>query len=75
MILFGDRGVPDGFRFEHGYSGHTHKLVNAKGEFVYAQFHYRCDQGIKYLDQETATKIAGENPDYAQQVSFNFSIA
>lgn len=37
MILFGDRGVPDGYRYEHGYSGHTHKLVNAAGEFVYAQ--------------------------------------
>ena len=37
MILFGDRGVPDGFRFMHGYAGHTHKLVKANGDFVYAQ--------------------------------------
>lgn len=37
MILFGDRGVPDGYRFMHGYAGHTHKLVNANGEFVYGQ--------------------------------------
>ncbi|KAM0756085.1 catalase-domain-containing protein [Meredithblackwellia eburnea MCA 4105] len=70
MMLFGDRGIPDGYRFMHGYSGHTHKLVNAKGEYVYAQFHYRCDQGIKFLTADVATKLAGENPDYAQQDLF-----
>ncbi|KAK4701574.1 catalase, partial [Phenoliferia sp. Uapishka_3] len=70
MILFGDRGVPDGYRFMHGYSGHTHKLVNKNGDFVYAQFHYRCDQGTKFLTQDVATKLAGENPDYSQQDLF-----
>ncbi|KAI5475895.1 hypothetical protein MNV49_000728 [Pseudohyphozyma bogoriensis] len=70
MILFGDRGVPDGYRFMHGYSGHTHKLVNKNGDFVYAQFHYRANQPRKFLTQDVATKIAGENPDYAQQDLF-----
>ena len=42
MILFGDRGVPDGYRFMHGYSGHTHKLVNKDGTFVYAQVRPPC---------------------------------
>jgi catalase len=28
MVLFGDRGIPDGYRKMHGYIGHTHKLVN-----------------------------------------------
>lgn len=30
LILFGDRGIPDGYRKMHGYIGHTHKLVNSK---------------------------------------------
>ncbi|ORY91583.1 catalase [Leucosporidium creatinivorum] len=70
MILFSDRGTPNGYRFMHGYSGHTHKLVNKNGEFVYAQFHYRCDQPRKNFTNEEATKLAGENPDFATQDLF-----
>ncbi|SCZ97951.1 BZ3500_MvSof-1268-A1-R1_Chr7-3g09648 [Microbotryum saponariae] len=70
MILFGDRGVPDGFRHMHGYSGHTHKLINKNGDFVYAQFHWRCDQPRKFLTQEQSVQLAGENPDYATQDLF-----
>ncbi|KAM0788839.1 hypothetical protein ACM66B_002924 [Microbotryomycetes sp. NB124-2] len=69
-ILFSDRGTPDGYRFMHGYSGHTHKLVNKDGKFVYAQFHYRSDKGFKHLTNEEAGKLAGENPDYANQDLF-----
>lgn len=47
MILFSDRGTPDGYRFQHGYSGHTFKWVNANGEFVYVQVHCRVDAGVK----------------------------
>jgi catalase len=34
------------------------------------QFHYRCDQGTAFLTQEKADKLAGTNPDYAQQDLF-----
>ncbi|KAL2106681.1 hypothetical protein VUR80DRAFT_6352 [Thermomyces stellatus] len=27
-VLMGDRGIPDGYRLIHGYSGHTLKFVN-----------------------------------------------
>ncbi|GAA6031215.1 hypothetical protein JCM8097_004066 [Rhodosporidiobolus ruineniae] len=70
MILFSDRGTPDGYRKMHGYSGHTHKLVKEDNSFVYAQFHYICDQGISTFTNEQATKIAGENPDYANEDLF-----
>ncbi|GJN89689.1 hypothetical protein Rhopal_002676-T1 [Rhodotorula paludigena] len=70
MILFGDRGVPNGYRFMHGYSGHTHKLVKKDGSFVYAQFHYVSKQGTKFFTQAEADKLAGENPDYANQDLF-----
>ncbi|VDN28514.1 unnamed protein product [Gongylonema pulchrum] len=39
MILYSDRGTPDGWRFMHGYGGHTFKLVNKNGEAVYCKFH------------------------------------
>jgi len=64
MILMGDRGIPDGYRFMHGYGGHTMKLVNKKGEWVYVQFHMKSKQGIKFLtNDEAATK----SPDHSQK--------
>jgi catalase len=47
MILFGDRGIPDGYRHQHGYSGHTFKWYNEKGDFQYVQVHCRKQGGFK----------------------------
>ncbi|GAA5881579.1 hypothetical protein JCM8547_006028, partial [Rhodosporidiobolus lusitaniae] len=40
MNLFSNRYTPNGYRFQRGYSSHTHKLVKEDGSFVYAQLHY-----------------------------------
>lgn len=64
MILMGDRGIPDGWRKMHGYSGHTLKLVNKKGEWVYAQMHMKSKQGTGFITQEDS---ANYSPDYAQK--------
>ncbi len=47
MILFSDRGTPDGFHQEHAYSGHTFKWCKDDGSFVYVQVHVRADKGFK----------------------------
>lgn len=60
MILMGDRGIPQGWRFMHGYSGHTMKLVNKKGEWVYCNFHFKSKQGIKYFTTEEASKLSSD---------------
>jgi catalase len=62
MILMGDRGIPDGYRFMHGYLGHTIKLVNKKNEWVYCQLHMKSMQGIKFITQEESAK---HSPDYS----------
>ncbi|KAF2015602.1 catalase [Aaosphaeria arxii CBS 175.79] len=67
MILMGDRGIPDGYRFMHGYSGHTFKLINKKGEWVYCQFHFNSKQGTKFITQADS---ASKSPDYAQKDLF-----
>ena len=67
MILFSDRGTPDGFHHMHGYSGHTFKFVQSDGNYTYVQIHLRKEGGFKTLDNATATKLAGENPDYGLQ--------
>ncbi|KAH9475937.1 Peroxisomal catalase [Psilocybe cubensis] len=71
MILFSDRGTPDGYHNMHGYSGHTFKWLKDDGTFVYTQVHVRADKGFKTLDDATATKLAGENPEYGIESLFN----
>lgn len=64
MILMGDRGIPDGYRFMHGYVGHTVKFVNKEGEWVYVQIHFKSQQGVKFITQEDS---ASKSPDYSQK--------
>ena len=45
-FLFGDRGIPDGYRHMNGYGSHTFKLVNDKGVATYAKFHFK----VSWLD-------------------------
>lgn len=70
MILFSDRGTPNGYHREHGYSGHTFKFVQESGEFVYVQVHLRVDGGFKTLTDEEAGHLAGANPDHGTQELF-----
>lgn len=65
MILMSDRGVPDGYRFMHGYLGHTIKLVNKNNDWVYCQLHMKSMQGIKNITDEDAA--AKYSPDYSQK--------
>lgn len=68
MILMGDRGIPDGWRKMHGYAGHTMKLINKNGDWVYAQMHMKSKQGTGFITQEDS---ANYSPDYAQKDLFN----
>ncbi|KAK6355633.1 catalase A [Orbilia javanica] len=64
MILFGDRGIPDGYRHMNGYSGHTLKFINKNGEWVYVQLHWKTNQGIKWIPAEEANN---HSPDHSQK--------
>ena len=67
MILMGDRGIPDGYRHMHGYYGHTMKLINKSGEWVYSQIHFKSQQGVKWVSQEES---ANYSPDYSTKDLF-----
>lgn len=71
MFLFSDRGIPDGFRFMHGYGSHTFKLINEKGEQTYCKFHFRTVQGIKNLDAQRAHELTASDPDYSVRDLYN----
>ncbi|KAK3114653.1 hypothetical protein LTR53_006823 [Teratosphaeriaceae sp. CCFEE 6253] len=68
MILMGDRGIPDGWRKMHGYAGHTLKLVNKNGDWVYAQMHMKSKQGTDFITQADS---ANYSPDYSQKDLYN----
>lgn len=70
-ILFSNRGTPDGYRFMNGYSSHTYKWVNSKGEVFYIKMHFKTDQGIKNFTAEKAAEKAKKDPDYATRDLFN----
>jgi catalase len=64
-ILFSDRGTPRSYRHMNGYSSHTFKWYNAKGDVYWVQYHFKTEQGIRNLTREEAVRLAGEDPDHA----------
>ena len=62
--LMGDRGIPKSWRHMNGYSSHTYLWVNAEGEKFWVKYHFKTDQGIDFLTQEEADKMAGSDGDY-----------
>ncbi len=66
-ILFSDRGIPATFRNMNGYSSHTYKWYNDKGEYFWVQYHFKTDQGIKNLTREEAERLSGTDPDHAKR--------
>ncbi|MDG5799474.1 catalase [Marinilabiliaceae bacterium ANBcel2] len=67
MILFSDRGTPDGFRHMNGYGSHTFSMINDKDERVWVKFHFKTDQGNKTLTGAQADEMRGKDPDFAQR--------
>ena len=64
-ILFSDRGTPKSYRHMNGYSSHTFKWYNEKGEYFWVQYHFKTEQGIRNLTRPEAERLAGEDPDHA----------
>jgi catalase len=65
--LMGDRGIPKSWRHMNGYSSHTYSWANARGEKFWVKYHFKTDQGIDFLTQADADRIAGEDADYHQR--------
>ncbi|MGI8813705.1 MAG: catalase [Pseudonocardia sp.] len=69
--LMGDRGIPKSWRHMNGYSSHTYSWVNADGVKYWVKYHFKTDQGIDFLTQADADRIAGEDADYHQRDLYN----
>jgi catalase len=68
--LMGDRGIPKTWRHMNGYSSHTYMWVNRAGERFWVKYHFKTDQGVEFLTQEEADRLAGESPDYHRKDIF-----
>jgi len=64
-ILFSDRGTPKSYRHMNGYSGHTFKWYNDKGEYHWVKYHFKTAQGIQNLTRQEAEVLKGKDPDHA----------
>ncbi|MBW2560242.1 MAG: catalase [Deltaproteobacteria bacterium] len=66
-VLFSDRGTPATYRNMNGYSSHTYKWYNDRGEYFWVQYHFKTDQKIKNLTLAESTRLSGEDPDHAMR--------
>jgi catalase len=62
--LMGDRGIPRTWRHMNGYSSHTYMWISAAAEKFWVQYHFISDQGIEFLTQDEADRLAGADGDY-----------
>ena len=70
--LFGDRGLPSSYREMDGFSSHTYQWINAKGERFWVKYHFKTDQGIGYLPQAEADRLAGSDPEYHRRDLYQY---
>lgn len=41
MMIYTDRGTPDGYRHTNGYGAHAFKMLDAHNNAVYCKFHFK----------------------------------
>lgn len=70
-ILFSNRGTPRSYRHMNGYTSHTFKWVNAKGEGFWIKLHYKTNQGIQNHTGEESHKAKADDPDQATRDLFD----
>jgi catalase len=59
-ILMSDRGLPPSPRFMNGYGSHTYSFWNGQGERYWVKFHFKTQQGHRFLTNKQATEVVGQ---------------
>ncbi|KAK0526866.1 hypothetical protein OC835_005149 [Tilletia horrida] len=70
MRLMSDLGTPASVRHMSGWSGHTYRLVDANGNWVYTRTFLETDQGVKNFTAAEAA-IANQTPENATMDLYN----
>lgn len=66
-ILFSDRGLPLSYRHINGYGSHTYSLIDKKGVRRWVKFHFKTEQGIKFMTNAEATTLIGKDRESHQR--------
>jgi catalase len=66
-ILMSDRGLPPSPRFMNGYGSHTYSFWNDKGERYWIKFHFKTQQGHKFLTNAEAAEVVGKTRESYQE--------
>jgi catalase len=69
--VMGQRGLPRTWRHMNGYASHTYMWVNASGTKCWIKYHFHTQQGMEFLSNAEAAKLAGENGDFHRQDLFD----
>jgi catalase len=69
-ILFSDRGLPQGYRFMHGFGSHTYSFLNEAGERHWVKFHFKSMQGIKNWTNAEGNAVIATDRESAQRDLF-----
>src|SRR5919109_2000436 len=56
-ILMSDRGLPSSPRFMNGYGSHTYSFWNHHGERCWVKFHFKTQQGHRFLTNAEAAEV------------------
>jgi catalase len=51
----------------NGYGSHTYSWINANGQIWWVKYHFISDQGVAFLTQDDADRLAGIDGDYHQR--------
>src|SRR5699024_7573918 len=68
--LMGQRGLPKSWRHMNGYGSHTYMWVIESGEKFWIKYHFHSDQGVEFLSNEEAKKLACSDGDYHRRDLF-----
>jgi catalase len=66
-ILMSDRGLPPSPRFMNGYGSHTYSFWNEAGERFWVKYHFKTQQGHKFLTNAEASEVVGKTRESYQE--------
>jgi catalase len=69
-FVMGDSGLPDGYRYMHGFGSHTFSFINAANERTWVKFHLKSQQGVRNLSDAEAEAIVAKDRERAQRDLF-----
>ncbi|HLB34255.1 MAG: catalase [Verrucomicrobia bacterium RIFCSPHIGHO2_12_FULL_41_10] len=70
-ILFSDRGLPLSYRHIHGFGSHTYSLFDKEGNRRWVKFHFKTQQGIKFMTNSEAALVVAKDRESNQRDLFD----